>query len=162
MCTFFVFVFMKNDYKYMNLTIKEAKKTIKFCEVPIGAVIVINDKIIAKGYNMKEKKHCSLKHAELVAIEKACGKIKNWRLNNATIYVTLEPCPMCASAIKQSRIERVVYLLENKNKKNSKIVDDIFNVVDSNKPVEKYKLDLNKFKNDDIMMLSDFFYKKRK
>ena len=78
-------------------------------EVPIGAVIVHDDKIIARGHNRREKKQSSLAHAEILAIEKACKKIGSWRLEDCVLYVTLEPCPMCAGAIINARIRRLVF-----------------------------------------------------
>ena len=146
-----------NDYEYMLLALEEAKKAYDEGEVPVGAVIVKDDNVIAKAYNKKEKNKCSLDHAELSAIKLACGKLDNWRLIGTTIYVTLEPCPMCASAIKQSRINRVVYLLDNNDINTSKIVNEIFSLHDANIPVEKVKLDISKFNEGDIMILSDFF-----
>ena len=99
-----------NRYElYMKEAIKEAKKAEKKDEVPIGAVIVYQDKIIARGHNLREKKQLSLAHAEVEAIQKACKKLGTWRLENCELYVTLEPCPMCAGAILQSRIEKVIY-----------------------------------------------------
>ena len=80
----------------MNEAIKEAKKAYNKNEVPIGAVIVLDGKIIARGQNSREKSQNAIKHAEIIAIEKACKKLKSWRLENAEMYVTLEPCPMCA------------------------------------------------------------------
>ena len=150
-----------NDYEYMLLALEEAKKAYNEGEVPVGAVIVKDDNVIAKAYNTKEKNKCSLDHAELSAIKFACGKLDNWRLIGTTIYVTLEPCPMCASAIKQSRINRVVYLLDNNDINTSKIVNEIFSLHDANAPVEKVKLDISKFNEEDIMILSDFFRKRR-
>lgn len=150
-----------NDYEYMLLALEEAKKAYDEGEVPVGAVIVKDDNVIAKAYNTKEKNKCSLDHAELSAIKFACGKLNNWRLIGTTIYVTLEPCPMCASAIKQSRINRVVYLLDNNDINTSKIVNEVFSLHDANAPVEKVKLDISKFNEEDIMILSDFFRKRR-
>ena len=150
-----------NDYEYMLLALEEAKKAYDEGEVPVGAVIVKDDNVIAKAYNTKEKNKCSLDHAELSTIKFACGKLDNWRLIGTTIYVTLEPCPMCASAIKQSRINRVVYLLDNNDINTSKIVNEIFSLHDANAPVEKVKLDISKFNEEDIMILSDFFRKRR-
>ena len=95
--------------KFMVEAIKEAKKAELIDEVPIGCVIVKDDKIIARGYNLSESKHRSTAHAEIIAIEKACRKLKSWRLEGCSLYVTLEPCPMCSGAILQSRIEHVVY-----------------------------------------------------
>ncbi|WP_149475828.1 tRNA adenosine(34) deaminase TadA [Oceanobacillus polygoni] len=100
---------MMNDEKFMEAAIGEAQKALTLNEVPIGAVIVYNDEIIAKGYNLRESSQTTLSHAELVAIQEANEKIGSWRLEDCTLYVTLEPCPMCAGAIVQSRIKRVVY-----------------------------------------------------
>lgn len=97
------------DEKYMKAAVKEAMKAESIDEVPIGAVIVLEDKIIARAHNLRETKQNSLAHAEILAIQKACKKLGTWRLENCTLYVTLEPCPMCSGAILQSRIARVVY-----------------------------------------------------
>lgn len=97
-----------NDKEYfMKEALKEAKKAYKKLEVPVGVVIVKDNKIIARGYNQKEMKNNPIKHAEIIAIEKACKKLNNWRLNDCEMYVTLEPCPMCAGAIINSRIKKV-------------------------------------------------------
>ena len=100
---------MKDDTYYMNVALGEAEKARMLNEVPIGAVIVINDEIIARGYNLRETEQNATAHAELLAINEACGKLGSWRLEEATLYVTLEPCPMCAGAILQSRVKRVVF-----------------------------------------------------
>ena len=93
--------------KFMKEALKEAKKAYEKLEIPIGAIIVKDNKIIARGYNLKEEKQSSIKHAEIIAIEKASKKLKNWRLNDCEMYVTLEPCSMCAGAIINSRIKKV-------------------------------------------------------
>lgn len=92
----------------MKEAIKEAKKAAKIGEVPIGCVIVYEDKIIARGYNKRNTKKTTLAHAELLAIQKASKKLGDWRLENCTMYVTLEPCQMCAGAIIQARMKEVV------------------------------------------------------
>ena len=103
------------DQYYMQVAFKEAYKALKHNEVPVGAVIVKNGKIIAKAYNKREKTNDVTKHAEIIAISKACKKIKNWRLEGCTIYVTMEPCMMCCGAIEQSRISKIVYGAKNDN-----------------------------------------------
>ena len=93
----------------MNLSLKEAKKAELIDEVPIGAVLFKDDKVISKGFNVRESKNDALGHAEMVVIKKANKKLKSWRLDEMTLYVTIEPCIMCGGAIIQSRIKRVVY-----------------------------------------------------
>lgn len=94
----------------MKKALAEARKALAKQEVPIGAIIVdSNDKIIARGHNLVEKKNSQLGHAEIIAIEKACKKIGDWRLNNCYLYVTLEPCTMCMGLIKLTRIKKVVF-----------------------------------------------------
>ena len=128
--------------KYMELALKEAKKSLKTDDVPIGAVIVENSRVISKGHNTREKKHVITRHAEINAIEKACKKKKTWHLNNCVLYVTLEPCKMCLEVIKQAHIKQVIYgakqekisnlkdpiLIQMKNVENSsKLLKNFFN-----------------------------------
>lgn len=102
-----------NDIKFMKLAIIEAKLAMKEKEVPIGAVLVKDNKVIAKAHNQKEKKKDVTAHAEILVIKKASKKLNNWRLNGTKLYVTLEPCAMCASAINQARISEVIYALKD-------------------------------------------------
>lgn len=99
---------MTRDEKYMKAAIREAKKAYALDEVPIGCVIVQNDRIIARGYNRRNTDKNTLAHAEMSAIKKASKKTGDWRLEDCTMYVTLEPCQMCAGAIVQSRLGKVV------------------------------------------------------
>ena len=92
---------------YMKEALKEAKKAKAKLEVPIGAIIVKNDKIIARAHNLRESKKNAIAHAEILAIQKACKKLEAWRLNDCDMYVTLEPCAMCAGAIINSRIHKI-------------------------------------------------------
>ena len=94
---------MNKDEKYMKLALKEAHKAAAIDEVPVGAVIVLNDKVIARGFNKREINNDPLGHAEMIK------KLNNWRLVNCELYVTVEPCAMCAGAIMWSRLKRVVY-----------------------------------------------------
>lgn len=101
-------VYTQDDIKYMKEPIKQAKKAWKLTEVPIGCVIVYNDKIIGRGYNRRNTDKTTLGHAEITAIKRASKIMGDWRLEDCTLYVTLEPCQMCAGAIVQARIPRVV------------------------------------------------------
>ena len=114
------------DKRFLDLAIKYGNKAYKLDEVPVGAVIVRNNEIIGYGYNKKEKNKSVLEQAELIAIKKAQKKLNNWRLNDCDIYVSLDPCPMCASAIKQSRIRNVYSALNNSDENNLKIIKEIF------------------------------------
>ena len=96
-----------NSNRYMKSAIKEAQKAYEKLEIPVGAVIVKDGKIIARGHNIKEEKKDTTRHAEIIAIQKASKKLGNWRLSNCEMYVTLEPCSMCAGAIINSRISKV-------------------------------------------------------
>ena len=99
---------MTEDEKYMREAIRQARKAEAIGDVPIGCVIVSDGKIIARGYNKRNKNKTVLAHAELLAMSKACKKAGDWRLEECTMYITLEPCQMCAGAIVQARIPRVV------------------------------------------------------
>ncbi|KRM69451.1 tRNA adenosine(34) deaminase TadA [Apilactobacillus ozensis] len=101
--------FSKLDYFFMHQALLEAAKAYAIDEVPIGAVIVKDDKVIATGFNLREHSQKSTDHAEILAIEQACSHLNSWRLAGCTLYVTIEPCLMCAGAIINSRIDRVVY-----------------------------------------------------
>jgi tRNA(adenine34) deaminase len=97
------------DEYFMKEAISEAQKAEELNEVPIGAVVVIDGKIISRAHNLRESNQSAIAHAELLAIDKACREVGSWRLEGATLYVTLEPCAMCSGAIILSRIKRVVY-----------------------------------------------------
>lgn len=105
------FILMNNliDEKFMAEALKEAEKSANFDEVPVGAVIVKDGKIIARGHNLRERSNDPTAHAEIMAIRKTCKKLKSWRLEGCTIYVTIEPCSMCAGTILWTRMQRVVY-----------------------------------------------------
>lgn len=97
------------DEKFMSEALALAKEAARRGEVPVGAVVVKDGRIIAKGYNLREQNNSATAHAEIIAIEEACRQLGGWRLGGCTLYVTLEPCPMCAGAIINSRISRVVF-----------------------------------------------------
>ncbi len=102
--------------KYIDEAIKMANKAKKKKEVPVGALIIKDNKIISKAYNLKNRTNIATKHAEIIAIEKANRKMKTWRLSDCVMIVTLEPCMMCAGAILESRIKKVYCLLKRENK----------------------------------------------
>lgn len=136
--------------KYIDEVIKMANKAKKQKEVPVGALIIFNNKIIAKAYNLKNKTQIATKHAEIIAIEKANRKIKSWRLDKCVMIVTLEPCMMCAGAILESRIKKIYCLSKRKNecsiewlRKNGVEVEFVENNIKS------------------LMLLRSFFEKKR-
>lgn len=104
-----VFEFSIEDYTMMKLALEQAKIAAEMDEVPIGAVIAIGGEVIAKAHNLRHTSNLATRHAEIIAIEKANKKLKNWRLTQANLYVTIEPCLMCAGAIYNSRISKVIF-----------------------------------------------------
>ena len=100
---------LKDDYYFMERALNQAKVAYKRGEVPVGAVVVKDGKVISRGYNLRETTNDPTAHAELLAMKKASKKLNSWRLSGCTLYVTLEPCPMCSGVIVNSRIDRVVF-----------------------------------------------------
>lgn len=102
-------MYTDKDIYYMQIALKEAEIAYECGEVPVGAVVVRDGEVISTGHNLREQNGIATAHAELLAIEDACRRLGGWRLSGCTLYVTLEPCPMCAGALVNSRIDRVVY-----------------------------------------------------
>ena len=144
------------DLDFMRLAINEAKKAFKKDEVPVGAIIVKNGEVIAKAYNTREYGKNALYHAEIKAIDKACKKLGGWRLVGCTMYVTLEPCPMCAGAIINSRIERVVYGAPDHK---AGAFGTMLNLTDY--PLYKPQIEGGVLSDDCASLLSTFFKQKR-
>jgi tRNA(adenine34) deaminase len=144
------------DEKYMLLALEKARKAESEDEVPVGAVIVRNGEVIASAYNTREYGKNALYHAEIKAIDEACKRLGGWRLVGCTMYVTLEPCPMCAGAIINSRIERVVYGAPD-NKAGA--FGTMINLTDY--PLFKPQITSGILKDDCAQLLSSFFKKKR-
>lgn len=143
---------------YMKIALKEAIKAKKQDEVPVGAVIVKDNKIISKAHNQKEKKQNPIKHAEIIAIERACKKLRTWHLDECILYVTLEPCLMCAGAIMQSRIKKVVFATYSEKFGYTKTIDEI-----SKKVNDKYiKMEKGLYEEESKLLLKNFFEQKRK
>lgn len=147
-----------DDEKFMYAAIEEAKKAEQLNEVPIGSVIVYQDKIIAKGYNIREISQLSLSHAELIAIAAANKKLRSWRLEDCTLYVTLEPCPMCAGAIVQSRIHRVVFGAFDPK---SGCAGTLMNLLDDERFNHQVELASGVLEKECSDLLTDFFQKLR-
>jgi tRNA(adenine34) deaminase len=143
---------------YMKLALKEAKKAYKKGDVPVGAVVVENGKVIGKGYNKKEISNIATKHAEIIAIENACKNKKNWYLNNCELYVTLEPCIMCCGAIIQSRIKKVMYATESEKFGGVESITNVFNIEKNNHSVIVEK---GLCKKESVELLKEFFKDKR-
>ena len=148
-----------NKEDYMKIALKEAEKAYNELEVPVGAIIVKEGKIIARAYNEKEKKHDTTKHAEILAIQKASKKLKSWRLNDCDMYVTLEPCSMCAGALIQSRI-RKVYIGTMDEKTGS--CGSVLNLLEDYKFNHKVEIENNVCKEECEKILKDFFKNLRK
>ncbi len=144
--------------KYMENAIKMAEKAYKMDEIPVGAVVVFDGKIIGEGYNLKETNNDPIAHAEIQAIRKACEYIGDWRLSDCELYVTMEPCMMCCGAILQARIKKVYYEISNKKFGGKEYLIQVLKKKENNHYVELIQLDITK-KNLD--MLQDFFKKKR-
>lgn len=144
--------------KYFLQAIKEAKKAFAKNEVPVGAVIVKDGKIIARAHNMRMNKKSAIAHAEILAIQKACKKLGDWRLDGCVMYVTLEPCAMCSGAIINSRIEKVVY---GASEPNGGFMGSIFDV--SGKNINNHTVESvgGVMAEECANLLKDFFRNKR-
>jgi tRNA(adenine34) deaminase len=139
---------------FMKEALKEAKKAYAKEEVPVGAVIVKDGKIIAKAHNLKESKKQATSHAEILAIQKACKKVGAWRLSECDMYVTLEPCPMCAGALIQSRIQKL-YIGTDDLKTGA--CGSVLNLLDDYKFNHKIEVEKYILKDECESILKDFF-----
>ena len=139
--------------KYMKIAYKEALKAYKKGDVPVGAVIIKDNKVVAKSYNKKEKNKNAIMHAEIDVINKACKKLKTWHLEECILFTTLEPCLMCIGSIIQSRIGKIYYSTDNPN----------FGELDILKKYNK-QIEINKglYENESSELLKKFFKEKRK
>ena len=147
------------DERYMREAVRQAKKAAELGEVPIGCVIVKDDKIIARGYNRRNTDHSTLSHAEVTAIRKASKKLQDWRLEGCTLYVTLEPCQMCAGAIVQARVPRVVMGCMNPK---AGCGGSVLNVLQMKEFNHQVAVKRGVLKNECSAVLSEFFEKMRK
>lgn len=148
---------MMFDEEYMLLAIEEAKRAKEIDEVPVGAVIVREGKVIARAHNTRERDKNALCHAEIKAIDEACRALGGWRLVGCTLYVTLEPCPMCAGAISNAHLERVVY---GASDFKAGALGTVLNLNDY--PVYKPDITVGVMRDECAQLLTDFFKAKRK
>lgn len=144
---------------FMKQALKEAEKAYKKLEVPVGAVIVKDGKIIARGYNQKETKKDTTKHAEIIAIQKASKKLGSWRLIDCEMYVTLEPCSMCAGAIINSRLKKI-YIGTRDEKTGA--VGSVLNLLEDYKFNHKVEIESGIMQKECEKILKDFFKELRK
>ena len=144
----------KEDIKYMKQAITQAKKAASIGEVPIGCVIVFDGKVIGRGYNRRKSDHSTLAHAEIAAIKKASKVMGDWRLEDCTIYITLEPCPMCAGAIVQARIKRCVIAAMSPK---SGCAGSILNLLQEERFNHQVEIESGVMEEECASMLSSFF-----
>ena len=144
--------------KFMQEALKEARKAYKKLEIPVGAVIVRDGEIIAKAHNIKEEKKDTTKHAEILAIQKASKKLGTWRLNDCEMYVTLEPCPMCAGAIIQARLKKI-YIGTMDQKTGA--CGSVLNLLEDYKFNHTVEVENGIMKQECESMLKEFFVKLR-
>lgn len=150
---------MNQDEKYMREAIKQAKKAYEMNEVPIGCVIVCEDKIIGRGYNRRTTDKNPLAHAEMIAIKKASKKVGDWRLEDCTMYVTLEPCQMCSGAIVQSRMKRVVVGCMNAK---AGCAGSILNLLQMDEFNHQVELETGVLEEECSLLMKNFFKELRK
>lgn len=150
---------LSKDERYMKQALSQAKKAAAIGEVPIGCVIVFEDKVIGRGYNRRKIDKNTLSHAELTAIRKASRKMEDWRLEGCTMYVTLEPCQMCAGAIVQARMDRVVIAAMSPK---SGCAGSILNLLQMDEFNHKVEITTGVLEEECSKFLSDFFVDLRK
>lgn len=144
---------------YMDKALEQAEMAREIDEVPIGCVIVYEDKIIGKGYNRRNTEKNVLAHAEIIAINEACGFMKDWRLEDCTLFVTVEPCPMCSGAILQSRVKRVVFGTRNAK---AGCCGSILNVVDDDRFNHRVEIVEGIRQEECSNIMKEFFKEKRR
>jgi len=147
-----------DDQRFMKVAIEQAKIAEENGDVPIGAVIVYQDQIIAKAYNQREQLADPTAHAEIIALTQAAAARQNWHLNGCTMYVTLEPCPMCAGALVLSRMDRLVY---GCNDPKTGACGSLYNIVDDERLNHKLQVTSGILEQECTQLLQNFFDKRR-
>jgi tRNA(adenine34) deaminase len=148
----------KRDQRYMKVAIEQAKIAEENGDVPIGAVIVHNDTVIAKAYNQREQLADPTAHAEIIALTQAAAALETWRLNGCTMYVTLEPCPMCAGALVLARIDRIVYGCDDPK---TGAIKSLYNIVQDNRLNHRVEVTCGILADEYSRILQEFFKKRR-
>ncbi len=149
----------EKDILYMQKALELSQKAFEIQEIPIGCIIVYNDEIIGKGYNKRNSGKNTLYHAEIIAINEACETMGDWRLEDCTMYVTVEPCPMCSGAILQSRIKRLVYGTVNKK---AGCCGSIYNLLDDDRFNHKVEVTTGVLEEECSLVMKEFFKNLRK
>ena len=149
---------MNVDEEWMQHAFQLAKKSKEHDEVPVGAIVVYEDEIIGKGWNQPISSHDPTAHAEMMALKNAGEKIGNYRLPKSTMYVTLEPCVMCAGAIVHARIARLVYAVDDEK---TGACGSVFNVVQTDKLNHRVRIEKGVLEKECQMLIQDFFKEKR-
>ena len=145
---------MEDDIKYMKMALAEARKAYQRAEVPIGAVIVCNDQVVGRGFNLREQTQDPTSHAEMIALREAAANEASWRLEDCQLYVTLEPCPMCAGAILQSRIKRLIY---GASDPKAGAVRSLYQLLDDDRFNHQVKVEAGVMEKESAQLLKDFF-----
>jgi tRNA(adenine34) deaminase len=148
-----------DDNYYMGLALNEAQKAYEIGEVPIGAILVLDGQVVATGHNMRESWHDATAHAEMIAIREACQKLGRWRLTGLTLYVTIEPCPMCAGALVMSRIDRLVY---GSADAKAGAIESIFNIAQNDALNHSMMVTSGIRAHECAQIMKDFFKQRRK
>jgi len=147
------------DEEFMDIALAEAALAGIDGEVPIGAVLVMDGKVIAKAHNLRETDRDATAHAEILAIRQACRVLQRWRLSGATLYVTIEPCPMCAGALVMSRIDRLVY---GSHDSKAGAVESLFNIVQHNSLNHRLSVTAGIRAEESAELMRDFFRQRRR
>ena len=152
-------IFSDEDKKYMKMALAEARNALEYDEVPIGAVVVCNGEVVGKGFNLREKTQDPTAHAEMIALRKAAEKQASWRLEDCQLYVTLEPCSMCAGALLQARIEKLVFAARDPK---AGAVKSLYQLLDDSRFNHQVDVVEGVMKEKSAQLLKDFFRDLRK
>lgn len=145
---------MEDDIKYMKMALAEARKAYQRAEVPIGAVVVCDNRVVGRGFNLREQTQDPTSHAEMIALREAAKNEASWRLENCQLYVTLEPCPMCAGAILQSRFKRLVY---GASDPKAGAVNSLYQLLNDGRFNHQVEVKAGVMADESAQLLKDFF-----